>query len=346
MKAAFPATLIVLLLTFAVLVPAIAQEGATEWEPNDRRRDADVISGFRIEGEIGRRGDDDDWFVLQGQEGSNATFTIWYDDDTCDIDFEVYSNRNLVDSADGVASPDSVTCRIPGECFIHVFVYDGYGEYTIEIDPRESVGEGVDGGNLHGLLSSDTVDVEVSGVDIQSVNFRLRRTVNRDVRITIPAGTYLRAGAGNTQNMVTTSGETISLTNSGWRTVTVPAACATLDGDEPHSRDSFTIVTSVDRELTDIIAVLDESWESFEVIQAAIWIVADDARYRDLDMLVDEDNERVIGPDEAGRAMQLVDEAGIDITRKHIWGDRTFILTRLDDWAVEQWLRQRIEDWR
>ncbi len=138
MKTAFSATMAVLLLMLVILVPAIAQEGPDEYEPNDSRRDATEIGGYEIEGEIGRRGDEDDWFVLEGQEGYYATFTIWYDEDECDIDFEVYSGHEVVATASSTDSPDSVSCEVTDECFIHVYIFEGRGDYTIEIEPVDT----------------------------------------------------------------------------------------------------------------------------------------------------------------------------------------------------------------
>jgi len=144
MKITFSATAALLLLLFFVLVPALAQEGPDEIESNDTRSLADFIDGFVIEGEIGRGDDEDDWFVLDGQEGFNPTFTIYYDDDECDIDFDVYSEDDLVGTADDVDSPDSVTCHVPGACYIHVYIFEGHGEYTIEIEPQRDECEGPD----------------------------------------------------------------------------------------------------------------------------------------------------------------------------------------------------------
>ncbi len=135
MRNAFPAILAVMLLLLFAIAPAVAQEGPDEVEPNDDWELADSIDGLYIEGEIGARGDDDDWFVLEGQEGYNPTFTLWYDDDDCDIDVEIWSDDEIVGSLTSTSSPDSITVDVPGECWLHVYVFDGRGEYEIEIEP-------------------------------------------------------------------------------------------------------------------------------------------------------------------------------------------------------------------
>lgn len=137
MRNAFPAILAVMLLLLFAIAPAVAQEGPDEVESNDDRELADRIDGFYIEGEIGGRGDDDDWFVLEGQEGYYPTFTLWYDDDECDIDMEIWSDYEKVGELTSVSSPDSITVHVPGECFLHVFIFEGRGDYEIEIEPDE-----------------------------------------------------------------------------------------------------------------------------------------------------------------------------------------------------------------
>ncbi len=126
---------ILVLLTLAI-VPALAQEGPDEWESNDEMDLADSIDGFVIEGEIGRHGDEDDWFVLEGQEGYHPRITLYYDEDRCDIDLEVYSGDEYVGSLTSTDSPDSGEFDVPDTCYIHVYIYDGHGDYTIEIEPQ------------------------------------------------------------------------------------------------------------------------------------------------------------------------------------------------------------------
>jgi len=134
MKTAFSITLTFLVLLLFALVPAIAQEGPDEWESNDTMDLADSIDGYVIDGEIGRHNDDDDWFMLEGQEGYTPTITLYYDDYDCDIDLEVYSDDDYVGGLTSVSSPDSGEFDIPGTCYIHVYTFDGHGDYTIEIE--------------------------------------------------------------------------------------------------------------------------------------------------------------------------------------------------------------------
>ena len=109
-------------------------EGEDEIEPNDTDDLADFIDELEIEGYACE--DDEDWFVLDGQEGFHPTITLIYDDDECDLDMDVYSDDELVGSLNDVDSPDSDDFEIPGTCYLHVYAFDGEGAYTIEIDPE------------------------------------------------------------------------------------------------------------------------------------------------------------------------------------------------------------------
>jgi len=130
--------IIIFSITFLLsLFPALAQQGPNEKEPNDTMEDATPITGFTIEGMVGSRGDEEDWFLLKGQEGTYPTFTLKYNAEICDIDLEVYNDGELIGSLTGTEGEEKESFYIPGECHIHVYAYEGYGEYTIEIEPGE-----------------------------------------------------------------------------------------------------------------------------------------------------------------------------------------------------------------
>ena len=108
-------------------------EGPDEIEPNDEVDLADWIDGYIIEGYACEG--DDDWYVLDGQEGVNPEITLRYDEDECDIDLEVYSGDEYVGSLIDTESPDRDDFRVPDVCYILVYAFDGEGEYEIEIEP-------------------------------------------------------------------------------------------------------------------------------------------------------------------------------------------------------------------
>jgi len=77
-------------------------------------------------------------------------------------------------------------------------------------------------------------------------------------------------------------------------------------------------------------------------VQAATWIVTDNAGYDSLGSLVASRNGipqgRTIRETEAAQAIRLCAEAGIGIKKKRIWNDRRKILAGLEEGALKDWL--------
>lgn len=131
------------LLMFLILAPAIAGQGPDEIEPNDTMELADFIDSYLIQGHMDED-DEADWYVLDGQEGYYPTFTIFFDGDEVEIDWEIYSDDEFVEGAYGWDGDESITCEVPGECYIYVYWYSGEGDYEIEIEPERGECEGED----------------------------------------------------------------------------------------------------------------------------------------------------------------------------------------------------------
>jgi len=106
-------------------------EGTDEHESNDTRGLADTISAMSFDGYACTG--EDDWFALQGQEGTYPTFTIYYDDNTCDIDIEIYSSDDFAGSLTASSSPDTGSFDVPDTCYLRIYSASGEGAYTIEI---------------------------------------------------------------------------------------------------------------------------------------------------------------------------------------------------------------------
>jgi hypothetical protein len=161
-----------LLLLFFVIVPAFAGEGDDENESNDTRALADSIDGLLIEGNMDEN-DGDDWFVLEGQEGTHPTFTLEFDEDELEVDFEIFSGEEVAGSSAAYGSPDIVSCEVPGECYVHVWWWSGDGDYTIainslsqdcagddEIEPNndKDLADSVDGMEINGYMCESDED--------------------------------------------------------------------------------------------------------------------------------------------------------------------------------------------
>jgi hypothetical protein len=169
------------------------------------------------------------------------------------------------------------------------------------------------------------------------------------VVVVIPAGTFFVSG-GSAQNMVSTEEEVLLLSDDSWVSADLDAACANRELDVPDTDVTFSIQRAPQQqELEMLMPVLRDAGVPYDVRQAAVWIVTDDADYDDLGTLVSGfgfGGSRSIQEIETAQAMMIVDEAGIDITRKAIWQDRYLILPALEDEGLEvegfrDWLQQR-----
>jgi len=202
------------------------------------------------------------------------------------------------------------------------------------------------------LMAKRQVEAVVAGSDIQSVDIRLRPTVPvsaaAPLHVDIVAGTFFESRNGAQQNMVGTVSRSVDLTSKEWVEVTMAAACASRARDIPDSSNQFAVRRLPEQaELAKAAKVLAAANAPYAVIQAAIWIISDNANYDDLGELVEtttynpSGGTRVIGQDEAARAMRVLNDAGIDIRRKRIWADRRQIASGVSDPALKTWLGGR-----
>ena len=193
-------------------------------------------------------------------------------------------------------------------------------------------------GNIYDLLEDGKIKVETEGSGISSLYLKIEPTIDLNIKVSIPAGTFFSANKGSSQNMISTKGITVELEvepgldvsiektdqpgTEHWTHAEVPVACTNLHKAVPDSSDTFKIERSPNQEeLEKLLPVLESEDASYPVKQAAIWIITDDADYGDLGTLVS-DGSRVINEYEAAEAMRLIEKAGIDIKNKAIWGDR------------------------
>jgi len=109
-----------------------ADEDYDEVEPNDEQSLADEIDDLDIYGHMDI--DDVDWYKLTGQEGTNPTFTILFDDEDVEMDFRIYSDDEVVGTAAEYGSGESITCEVPGTCYIEIYHWTGEGDYVMLIE--------------------------------------------------------------------------------------------------------------------------------------------------------------------------------------------------------------------
>ena len=234
--------------------------------------------------------------------------------------------------------------RTGTEASLSQFLTD-YPGHENESDAQLAIKDITEGRDIVDLLKEKKIQIETQGSGIRNVNVRVRKLVPYSLTVHVPIGSYFVSTRQSAQNMVTTAESKVRLTTDNWQSVSVPAACANRPRDIPGSRDTFTVQRSPhQKELARLMPVLRKAGVSFDVRQAAVWIVTDNADYGDLGILVSGFGgfgPRVIDEEDAARAMQICEEAGIDIKRKAIWGDRQRILNGLEARELKIWLERK-----
>ena len=109
----------------------ISPGGASEKEPNDQPGDADSVSVASIFSEIQQPGDID-WFILAGQEGFNATYTIHHAPEN-QFGFEVFNDGASLGKFEGPSTAEGLTVEHPGRVTVKITGKTGTGWYLLKI---------------------------------------------------------------------------------------------------------------------------------------------------------------------------------------------------------------------
>ena len=202
------------------------------------------------------------------------------------------------------------------------------------------------GRSIVDLIAEGKIEARTRGAGIRKVHVSLRKLVDYPISVDIPVGTFFVSARRSAQNMVATSQRTVSISNDSWLSIDLPAACANRPRDIPGTSDSFKIQRSPNQtELEKVMPIVRRRSSNFGVLQAAVWIITDDASFGDLGILVQRSSyqafggTRVIKEKEAGSAMRILAEAGVLLQQKRIWKDRMKILSGLPDGDLKTWLQ-------
>jgi hypothetical protein len=228
------------------------------------------------------------------------------------------------------------------EASLRAFLTD-YPGHIKESEAMAVIRDITEGRDIVDLIKEKKIQVRAEGSGIESVSVGIRRLTPYPITVRIPVGTFFVSANTSAQNMVTTAEFSFRLESGDWQEVSPDAACANRPRDIPESGDSFTVQRSPHQaELAKLMPILDKAGVNTETKQAAVWIVTDNADYYDLGILVASQfgygGSRVINEVETVRALRICDEAGIDIKRKRIWGDKKEILSGLEDGELKNWL--------
>ncbi len=200
--------------------------------------------------------------------------------------------------------------------------------------------------DLLALRATGRLALEAGGNTISVEALDLVNRSDHTLRVRIPSGLKFAAG-GNFQNMVTLTDVTLSIEPLSPERVILPAACANLDRPVPGMGDRFQIEPlEPDSELYRLSQVLGDASISSYSKQAAVWALTDDADYSDMGKFIEityvgDPGSRAVGPYQAGVALQLLEEAGLDYRAARLWQDREFLLEKLQPGLVRDWLAER-----
>lgn len=196
-------------------------------------------------------------------------------------------------------------------------------------------------GNLNDLLEEGSISVKATGSGIDELDLDIENLIDDLLKVEIPAGTYFVSGSSGEQNMVVRRTRVIEIDPGELVSAILDAACAEMEDDVPADDTGFSVQRSGSDALSLLMPVLDEEDVEYEVAQAAVWIVTNNADYSDLGTLVGGwGYARIILEDEAAQAMRLVDEAGLNITQYRIWDDREMIAAGASA-NLAAWIRAR-----
>ena len=106
-------------------------QGLDEVEPNDTKDQANPAGHDIIEGSV--CAGDNDWYVIYGRENEYWSLTLNFDATETEVDWEIYSDDRKVATGTNYGSPDTISCDVPGKCYIHVWQFSGEGEYMISL---------------------------------------------------------------------------------------------------------------------------------------------------------------------------------------------------------------------
>lgn len=150
-------------------------------------------------------------------------------------------------------------------------------------------------GHIIELIDAGWIAVVPRGAGIDQLDIVIQKLVEEFLSVDIPLGTTFISNAETAQNMVVIRQKTVLLTVEAEIEVSLDVACANLHRSVPDRDDTFVIEETPEQ--GDLLVLLNTFqvdgstpyvWEyhTYDVQQAAVWIVTDDATYRDLGILV------------------------------------------------------------
>lgn len=206
--------------------------------------------------------------------------------------------------------------------------------------------------DIFDLIEEGKVTVSVSGIGIDKIYVRVQKLTPEILQFRVPLGTYFVAERSSSQNMISTEDETGVLIGDGGQLYEISVACANQEKTVPTRSDKFSLLRPAavpQADLAVLMPVLEKANVAFPIRQAAVWIITNNVSYNSLGILAQRacgapicGSTRLIKEAETVAAMEIVDKAGIDVTRKRIWESRSDLLAKLSDDRQIAWLKAKL----
>lgn len=178
-------------------------QSGVELESNNSRALANRTRSMTLTGRLDEN-DTEDWFVLEGQEGTQPAITLSHGEGM-NFDMEVYSDDMLVCSARGAENTETVACNVPGRCYVRIVRISGAGNYTVRVqrdggtyseqEPNDdrSMANLVRNLVIEGSLSAEDGDdwFELGGQEGNAPSFTLRHGANANFDFEVYSGDVL-----------------------------------------------------------------------------------------------------------------------------------------------------------
>jgi len=210
---------------------------------------------------------------------------------------------------------------------------------------------------IQDLIDKKKIKVYFNYANIEKIGIKVHNRRLRSYWIKIPIGTILSPADNNFQNMLCYTDVVEKVNPHPFsREIEIPTVCINLQKEIPDDGLEFSFhKQSKNKELNLFIKNLAEldtncidSITGFDSpnnseMQAAVWIITDNADYNELGTLVSDGQdligtmfdfppgERVLGPRSTAIAMLLLNKCGVDVKSKRIWNDRFHVYENLEE---------------
>jgi len=200
-------------------------------------------------------------------------------------------------------------------------------------------------GDILDLVARAVIEALAEGDRISSVAIKVRpraRYANRTVTVRVPPGLMFTPDKSH-QRMMNTRGGTVTLRGGDWERRVYRAVCTNIEKDVPGRDQTFEIKRG-EGFWRRFAKELAEGAQDYVVEQAATWIASEDnADYKKLGTLVNGlTQQRLIGPNDAARALKFLSDAGYDITKtRKLYRDRATWGGDVTDPRLREWLQDQ-----